>query len=354
LLYNFVNVITKMRMVVDVMKRILVIIAWSLASLCFLGAQGTGGVVMQEKGKGMLSIYTPHEAGPVTASVKEFQEKTGIRVHVVFAGTGQLLDRIRKETKNGVDTCDILWGGGAESVAANTDLFSPYISTVDDLIPSNDKDEKHLWTGESPVPVVIAYNPMLVGSDEVPHCWKDLLDPKWKGRIAFASPLKSGSAYTLLCTMLIALGWDGVEGFVKNLDGKLSGSSAEVYQSVADGQFAVGLTQEKVVQSLIQEGKNIAISYPREGTVAVDDSIALVKGAKHMKEAKEFIEFVLSKPNQMMMASLFNRRPVRTDLNPPEGLPPMSGIKLFDYDVTWASGNKQEILERWAGMVPAQ
>lgn len=337
------------------MRRFLYMIAFCFVALVgFLWAEGNDENVVSTPSSNELTVYTPHETAVVAASVKEFQEKTGIHVSVVFAGTGQLIGRIRQEAMDGNGQCDVLWGGGAESVAANIDLFVPYVSSVDGLIPLHDKDGKRLWTGESPVPVIIAYNTMLVGKEEVPRCWKDLLDSKWKGRIAFASPAESGSAYTLLCTMLIALGWDGVRQFAKNLDGKLSASSSAVYQSVADGQCALGLTQEKVVQSLIQEGKNIAISYPQEGTSAVDDAIAVVKGTNHQKEAQMFLEFVLSRPNQMMMASLFNRRPVRIDLDPPSGLPPMEKIKLFDYDLDWASNNKQEILEKWAELFPSE
>jgi len=328
-------------------------ISWLLLVFCLAiaSAFASGGVEGSHPfvdDSAALVIYSPHEELPAMTSIKEFEERTGIEVRVVFAGTGELVDRIRKEQDEGKPSCDLLWGGGAESLAANRDLFLPYKSTIDDLVSSQDKDPEGYWIGESPVPVVIMYNTTLIAPEEVPERWSDLLDPKWKGKVAFANPEKSGSAYTILCTMLLALkGWDAIPRFAQNLDGKTMDGSAMVYQEVADGQYYIGLTQEKSAKLMLEEGKKVGIAYPAEGTSAVDDAIAMVKGVRHVEEAKAFIEFVLGTPNQKMMARLFNRRPVRRDLAPPEGLPEMKDIPLVPYDLSWASGSKKDILEHW-------
>ncbi len=300
-----------------------------------------------------LTVYSPHDSQPLYAAVKEFQETTGISVNVVSSGTGQLLERIRREHVEGNPLCDVFWGGGAESIAANADLFEPFTTLYDDRISKESKDPDSLWVGESPAPVVIIYNTILVSPEDVPTAWADLLLPQWKGKIASANPSKSGSAYTLLCTMLTAFGvqdgegWNFIREFVENLDGKILDNSADTYRLVADGTFYIGLSQEKSAQTYIQSGAQLGISYPREGTSAVPDAIALVRGSKQRELALQFIHFLLGKDNQNMMATLYYRRPVRSDLPPPKGLPPMSSIKLVDYDLDWASGSKQEILQSW-------
>ncbi len=300
-----------------------------------------------------LTVYSPHDSQPLYAAVKEFQEITGISVNVVSSGTGELLERIRRENEEGEPLCDVFWGGGAESIAANADLFEPFTSVFDDWIPKESKDPNFLWVGESPAPVVIIYNTILVSPEEVPTAWSDLLLPKWRGKIACARPGKSGSAYTLLCTMLTAFGgeegegWPFIRKFVENLEGKLLDNSADTYRLVADGTFSIGLSQEKSAQTYIQSGARLGISYPQEGTSAVPDAIALVKGCNNREPALQFVHFLLGQDNQNMMATLYNRRPVRTDLLPPKGLPPLSSIKLVAYDLDWAAGSKQEILHTW-------
>lgn len=304
-----------------------------------------------------ITIYSPHENGPLNTAIKEFQETHGIMVDIIAAGTGQLLDLIRQEQKSGILKCDVFWGGGAESIAANADLFEPAFTSFDNLIPQESKDSNLLWIGESPAPVVIIYNTMLLSSQEIPKGWQELLDSKWKGKIAFADPSLSGSAYTLLCTMITAMGgltgggWEFIGKLVENLDGKLLESSSSTYTLVAEGEFYIGLTQEKSAQTAINSGAKIAISYPKEGTSAVPDAIAIVKGCDNREGALEFIDFLLGKENQNMMSALYNRRPVRYDLQPPMGLPPMQSIPLVVYDLEWAARNKKEILYRWKNII---
>lgn len=308
-----------------------------------------------EGNKGSVTVYSPHPADPLNAGVKEFQEKTGITVNVVAAGTGELLKRIEAEADN--PQCDVLWGGGAESLAAYSKYFDEFIPTDDSIIPENHKDPNRKWVGESPLPMVIMYNKKLVSEADVPKSWGDLLDPKWKGKIAYADPAKSGSSFTILVTMVTAYGkddgkgWDFIKKFVANLDGKIIGSSSGVYKGVADGEYSVGLTLEKSAQEYVKAGADVGFIYPSEGTSAVPDGVSLVKGSQNVENAKTFINFVLSSQCQKMMSQEYNRRPVRTDLDPPEGLVPLSEIKLVDYDFDWASNNKSEILNKWKDII---
>ncbi|MFA6846072.1 MAG: ABC transporter substrate-binding protein [Sphaerochaetaceae bacterium] len=338
------------------MKKVLVLLAALSLVSTFAFAQGTKEDSSTPVTKGSVTVYCPHEAGPLNAGVKEFQDATGITVDVVAAGSGELLKRIEAESENPL--CDVFWGGGAESAAAYSKYFDAFVSEYDDKILGTLKDKDDRWIGESPVPVVIMYNKDLVGQADVPTGWADLLNPKWKGKIAYADPAKSGSAYTLLCTMITAFGkdngkgWDFIRSLVANLDGKIQGSSSNSYKLVADGEYALGLTQEKSVQTYLAAGAtNIGMVYPKEGTSAVPDSIAIVKGCKNPENARTFVNFMLGKQNQQMMSTDWARRPVRSDLQPAAGLPVLSSIKLVEYDFAWASTQKSEIISKWKDIV---
>lgn len=305
--------------------------------------------------KGAITVYSPHPADPLNAGVKEFQEKTGIKVNVVAAGTGELLKRVESEKDNPL--ADVFWGGGADSVANYTDYFDEFTSEHDSVIPAAYKDKNKKWIGESPLPMVIMYNKKLVSENDIPKKWSDLLDSKWKGKIAYADPSKSGSSFTILCTMITAYGkddgkgWDFIGKFVSNLDGKVLSSSSGVYKGVADGEYSVGLTLEKEAQNYVAAGADVGYIYPEDGTSAVPDSIALIKGCKNPEGAKEFINFVIGKECQQMMSEKFSRRPVRSDMEAPSGLPKMDKIKLVDYDFNWAASDKSEIISKWNEVV---
>lgn len=305
-----------------------------------------------------ITVYSPAPAEPLNGGVEAFTKATGIKVNVVAAGTGELLKRVESESANPL--CDVVWGGGAESLQAYSKYFQPYKSTSDDIIPSTIKDSAGLWIGESPVPVVIMYNTDVLQKlgVEVPTSWEDLLNPKLKGSISFADPTKSGSAFTLLCTMISAFGkddgkgWEFITKLYANLDGKVQSSSANAYKLVADSEYAIGLTQEKSVKEYLDAGAtNVGYIYPSEGTSAVPDAIAIVKDCPNPEGAKAFVDFILGADAQKMQAEQFNRRPARDDLEAPGGLPNLADIPLVQYDFEWAGNSKADILAKWQEVV---
>jgi len=64
----------------------------------------------------------------------------------------------------------------------------------------------------------------------------------------------------------------------------------------------------------ILEGADITVIYPTDGTSAIPDATAIVKGAKHMENAKLFLEFTVSSDVQRLVEEAFFRRTVRNDM----------------------------------------
>lgn len=299
-------------------------------------------------------LYSPHPAETINLLTKEFEDKTGIKTEVVAAGTGQLLNRI--EAEDGDPLGDVLWGGGAESLAAFSEFFEPYESPELEHIDPVYYDPDFKWLGESPLPMIIMYNKDLIAEEDVPTSWKDLLKPEFKGKIAMADPAESGSAYTIMATMVSAYGkdtdgWDFIKDFYDALDDIIVGSSGGVYKGVADGEYALGLTLEKAAYPYVLEGAPVDMVYPDEGTTAVPDGVAIVRGAKNMENAKKFVDFALSKETQEIMAEELQRRSIRNDVDAPDGLPALADIKLVDYDFDWASSEKDTNLSLWKDIV---
>ena len=297
---------------------------------------------------GKLVVYSPHDADPLNAGVAQFEEKyPNIDVEVIAAGTGELCQRIVAEAAN--PQGDVLWGGGADTLAAYTDYFQPYVCANDEFIGDAYKDANGYWIGESPLPMVFIYNKTLIDEADVPTTWEGLCDEKLKGQIAFASPAKSGSAYTQLCTMLFSQptldeGWAMVEKFIANLDGKIQDSSGNCHKLVAAGEYAIGVTIEKSAV-LYNDNPDIGYIYPAANS-AVPDGVALIKGCPNEENAKLFIDFVTGMDCQVDQNVNWKRRPVRSDLAP-EGLCELSTLDLGNYDFAYAANNKEAIVEKW-------
>ena len=286
------------------------------------------------------------------ALAETFMEKyPNVKVEVVAAGTGELCNRIAAESANPI--ADVLWGGGADSLAAFKEYFQPYVCANDEFIGDAYKDPDGLWIGESPLPMVIFYNKDLIEKDglTIPESWEDLTKPEWKGKIAYCLPSKSGSAYTQLCTMILGhggkeAGWDFIKKLYDNLDGKIVDSSGKCHKMVADGEFYVGITIEKSAIKYADD-PSVGFVYPKDGTSAVPDGVALVKGCPNEENAKLFIDFVTSKECQTEQSQNWGRRPVRSDMEVGAGMAKLDDLVLVDYDFDWAANEKEANIEHF-------
>lgn len=294
-----------------------------------------------------LVVYTSHKEEVYGPIVKEFEERTGIWVEVVTAGTNELLERISAEREE--PRCDVMFGGGVESLQLYEECFEPYTGSGAELLKPGLRPEGDRWTPFSSLPVVLIYNTRLVSPGELTG-WADLLDSRWRGKIAFADPAVSGSSYTAAITMLLCLSgdiWENLARFEDNLGGKIQEDSGDVVTAVDTGSCSVGVTLEETALKRQSQGANIAIVYPSEGTSNLPDGTALVAGARHGDNARAFLEFVQSTDVQTLVVSGFSRRSVRSDVADRDTLPSEEEIGIIDYDVAWASGIKEEFLKRW-------
>ena len=130
-----------------------------------------------------LVIYTSHRAEVYEPIVKEFEQRTGVWVEVKNGDTAVLLDAI---AAGGTD-CDLMLGGGVDSISAYSDCFSSYTSVYNDRILPEYRSADGSYTPFSVLPVVLIYNTKLVRRN-MPSGWASLLDEAWRGRIAFADP----------------------------------------------------------------------------------------------------------------------------------------------------------------------
>lgn len=327
------------------MKGFLVLLA-ALLTLTGCGAWDDGDASAFAPGEEeRLTIYTSHKAEVYGPIVREFEERTGIWVQVETGGTAELLERIAGE---GEDTpCDLLFGGGVDSLSACADLFESYESPRAAALDPSYRCAGGSWTAFSVLPVVLIYNPVLVRMNP-PEGWSSLLDPAWRGRIAFTSPAVSGSSYTALATLLQALPSSGdvLSAFYDNLQGRVLPDSGAVVGAVAEGACVIGVTLEETARKAVQAGSDIAILYPGEGTSALPDGMAVVAGCAHQENARRFIDFALGEDVQRFLARVCQRRPVLGDAQ--------EELRLIDYDLDWAARAREDVLAWWREMEAAE
>lgn len=330
-------------------KRIGVMIVLAFCLVGCAGSEIEKGAVEQADEE--LVVYCPHPLGLINPLISEFENRTGIDVRVCSGGTGELLNAIEEKSE-----CDIFWGGSLTTMKPKKELFEPYISRNEPMIQEEFKNVEGNLTRFTDIPSVLMLNTNLVG--EIPvHGYEDLLNPELKGKIAMCNPASSSSAWEQLINMLYAMGdgdpergWTYVRRFIDNLDGILLSGSSEVYQGVADGRFAVGLTFEEGAVHYVEDGEPVQIVYMEEGVISRPDVVCIVKGTDSREQAETFVDFVTGRDVQTMVASGLGRRAVRTDVDGSKYLPDKKDIHILYDDLELANRNKQAWLQRFQAM----
>ena len=305
-----------------------------------------------------LVVYCPHPLVFIEPIVKKFEATTGIQTEVVAAGTGELLKRIEAESSNPLG--DVMWGGSKSTLEPSKKFVEVYHSPEEAAFFDEVKIPDGKLTSFTQIPSVIMVNTKLIGNIKI-EGYQDLLNPALKGKIAHADPSKSSSSFEHLINMLYAMGkgdpdkgWAYVTAFAKNLDGKLLSGSSAVYKGVADGEYTVGLTFEEGAATYVKSKAPVKIVYMSEGVISQSDGSAIIKGAKNMDNAKKFVDFLSSKDTQTLIVNQLNRRSVRKDTPPGEGLVPMASIKLIKGNDEVVNKSKRLWLEKFKDIYTSQ
>jgi ABC-type Fe3+ transport system, periplasmic component len=276
-----------------------------------------------------------------------------LNVQRVTSGTGALMKRIEAEAQNPLG--DVVWGAGFGTMAAFKHNFQPYQSPQAKGVDPRFYGPDNLWVGTNAHVMLIMVNEKQLKGEAAPKSWQDLFDKKWKGKIIIGDPATSGSAYDQIYGIYKLYGQEGLNKLAANA--VISKSSGQVYKSVADGEYPIGVTMEYAAYSYVAGGqKEIKLVYPTDGVFVAPEAVAIIKNPKNGAEsAQQLYDVLLSREVQEAELIETYRRPTRTDINVAEHteLPNLSDVKVFETDPLRAADEYKEIIEGWKKAVEA-
>lgn len=334
------------------MKKLLSLLAALALALSLTACGGTSGAAdaseassSGDSGSDSLIVYTSLPESVVDPLMAAFKEETGITVDVITAGGGELLARIVNESEN--PQGDVMLSGTISNCTDFQDYFADYITANEDDVLDDYKNTEGGMTRFDVIASVLIVNKDLIGDTEI-NGYADLLNPELKGHIAMADPSKSSSAFEHLVNMLEDMGdgsaedgWDYVEQFCAQLDGKLLDSSSAVYKGVADGEYIVGLTSEGSAANVIAAGAdNVEIVYMEEGVIFRGDGAYIIKGCPNEANAQKFLDFCTSYDTQLLCQNELCMRSVRGDVTGSPILADLSAINVRTDDLQTVIDNK--------------
>ena len=330
--------------------------AISLAALA-LCALGYAPTLAQDAGQ--LNVICSVQAEWCQMIQTVFTRTTGVRVNMSLKGSGEALAQLIAEKAN--PKTDLWFGGTGDPhlQAAELDITQEYKSAS---LP-----QLHAWAQQQAVqskyrtvgiysgPLGFGYNPELLAKKKlpVPKSWSDLLKPEYKGEIQVANPASSGTAYTMVATLVQLMGEDKAFDYMKKLHrniGQYTRSGTGPIKAVARGETSVSISFVHDGPGEKMQGFPVETVTPSEGTGAEIGSMSLIKGARNLDQAKKFYEWALTASAQEMgAASKQFQLPSNKSAKVDPRVPDFKKIKFIDYDYAkyGSSAERKRLISKW-------
>lgn len=297
-------------------------VAVALALLGLLiGILGGGG------DRPVVVVYTSLDPVFSRSILSRFEEETGIEVREVFdteaTKTTGLVERIRRERSRPL--CDVFWSNEPLRTIrlAEEGCFEPYLSPAATGIDGAHRDEAGLWTGFAARARVIAFDPERISGDALPSTLEQLLEPRFRGQVALADP-RFGTTGSHLAALLSQWGEERYRAFLSGLrenEVQIVGGNSMSRDRVLSGECLLGLTDTDDVEVSRRAGDRIFETLlPEEGTLILPNTVALVAGAPHPREARLLIDHLLAPEREELLAASSSRQiPLRPGVPVPPG-----------------------------------
>ncbi|MBI4331230.1 MAG: extracellular solute-binding protein [Chloroflexi bacterium] len=315
-------------------------------------------VVAEAKKEGVVAITASWGPEPRQAVIRAFKEKYGIDVEVSPGGSAQLGQKIITERRAGVFSYDATVQGSNFGI----NLMKP-VQAFDPAEPAlmlpEVKYPKAWLGGEFPwfdrartmIPFFarldtnLSINTSLVKPGEI-TAYKDLLNPKWKGKILITDPTTVGPGSGWFRENGKDLGMDFMRALVKQepMFSRNDRLSVEWLANGKAGILVAGLADP--LTNFIKEGAPIAIIDAQDSRVLSASSgiVSLMNRPPHPNAARLFVNWILTREGQTILTQTVGLASRRLDAPTDHILPvllPQPGRKYTEYTEEGVAGDAE-------------
>jgi len=302
------------------------------------------------KKEGKVVWYTSLALSSAEKVAKLFEAAyPGIKVEVHRTGSQRILQRVMQELQANIKNVDVIHTSDAGHYVLLKDkkLLMKYTPAGVERFPPAFKDKDGYHYGLRATVNVIAYNTKSIPAAEAPRTWKDLLDPKWKGKLVTAHPGYSGVISTHVLALVHLYGWDYFKQLAQNRP-MLVQSAVDPSGVVASGERPVAANGgDYTFYQVKKKGNPVEIVFPKEGVPLVVSPTAIASFAPHPNAAKLFTDFTFSRAVQQAMADSEGLYTGHPDVTYPADQPKLSELKLLQVDPEELEKRNEEIKARF-------
>lgn len=309
-------------------------------------------LVEAAKKEGKVTFYTAMDLQFAEHLSKAFEAKyPGIAVRVERSGAERVFTRIGQEYSSNIHAVDVVNTADQAHciVWKRNGWLAPYLP--EEVAKYYDKryyDSEGLYVTTRVLVSPIAYNTNLVKKEDAPKGFKDLLDPKWAGKLVKAHPAYSGTIMNATFQIARDLGWDY---FVK-----LAAQKVMQVQSATDTPKRISLGERAVmvdgagylVIRYKEAGQPVDLIYPEEGTPVGGSPSAVFKAASNPNAARLFQNWMHSRDAQQILVDYARQYSPHSQTVEKPGVRKLGDIKLMKEDAEGVLAQGDEVKKRYA------
>ncbi len=286
-------------------------LVWLAALLCGFAAASSSRAADQAlidaaKREGEVTWYTNQILDQFARPVAEaFQKKYGIKVNPLRADNAEISLRVLKESQAGRIQADVVDGTAAATTLQKSGLIMKWTPDRAASLPKQFVDPEGYWIATNIYVLTPGFNTELVPKGTEPKTWEDLLDPKWKGKMAWSAPPASYLVPQFIGVVLSEYGEEKGLAYLKQLAKQniapLGVSARTVIDQVIAGEYAIGLqifNHHTVISA--QKGAPSSWIPMKPAVMSVLSVMSVVNGGPHPNAGKLLTDFLVSEEGQKL------------------------------------------------------
>jgi iron(III) transport system substrate-binding protein len=286
------------------------------------------------KGDREVVFYSSFNNERLVALRDAFQRKhPPIKVNFYRAGSERVMQRILTEAQAGRHAVDVFSAAGFQvQVLKERGLTAQFIPEDASFYAQGFRDLDGHWTAVHSLLNSMGYNSKYVTAADAPKTYEDLLQIRWKGRIGLN--IRDAEWFA---NMLKMMGKDKGAAYMRKLADQRPGLQEGhnlLAQLLSAGEFHVIVNSFAHILAR-EKAKGAPVQWALvEPVITYIDPLALALNAPHPNAGKLFINFVLSREGQSILAAQ-GAIPSRSDIEP-QVLRIPKGTRLAPSDLSLA------------------